>query len=96
MEHSAITGWVLVILTVIGMIVGTVLYIGNINGKVIALEDELKTTSQRVDALYVFIAQKGGNVRDAVQRSGLDKNTKNQLINSLPDDFKFNRKENKK
>lgn len=85
-NHGAITGWIVAI----AAICGGILYIGNLSGKLASVESDLRNTTQRVDGLYVFIAQQGGNVKKAIQSSDLDPTTKNQLINSLIPTHKLN------
>jgi len=61
-NHGAITSWIVAI----AAIIGGVLYIGNLNGKITSLESELRNTTQRVDGLYIFIAQQGASMVRAI------------------------------
>ena len=90
-NHGAITGWILAVCAMIG----GVLYIGNLNGKLTSLENELRNTTQRVDGLYIFIAQQGKSVKQAIKASDLDPNTKNRLLNSIVPMYEL-KKENQK
>ncbi|MGL6028193.1 MAG: hypothetical protein ACRC0B_04805 [Legionella sp.] len=83
MNHNAITGWIGATFTVIGLLITAVLYIGNINGKLLVLEDNLKIMTNRMDGLYIYIAEQGGNVKKAVMSSNLDETTKKQILNSF-------------
>ncbi|NCT56929.1 MAG: hypothetical protein GW760_04340 [Legionella sp.] len=87
MNHNVITGWIVAIFTAIGLLITAVLYIGNINGKLLLLEDNLKVMTNRMDGLYIYIAEQGGSVKKAVMSSNLDATTKDRIIKSfLPKD----------
>lgn len=93
MNHSAITGWLVAIFTAIGFLITAVLYIGNINGKLLVLEDNLKIMTNRMDGLYIYIAEQGGSVKKAVMSSNLDNAAKDQIIRSfLPIDSQLKTK----
>ena len=83
MNHNVITGWIIVIFTAVGLLITAVLYIGNINGKLLVLEDNLKIMTNRMDGLYIYIAEQGGNVKKSVMSSNLDQTSKDQIIKSF-------------
>jgi len=49
----------------------------------LVLEDNLKIMTNRMDGLYIYIAEQGGSVKKAVMSSNLDNATKDQIIKSF-------------
>lgn len=90
MNHNVITNWIIAIATVVGVFAAAVLYIGNINGKLTTLENDLLSMRNRIDGLYIYISEQGGDVKKAVLSSDINDSSKKQIINSfLPMDVKL-------
>ena len=83
MNHSVITNWLVVIVAVIGMLATSIYYVANMTGKISMLENDLNNTMNRVDGLYVLLAQKGVDVKKAILSSDLDAAAKQRIVNSL-------------